>query len=167
MIRILFILIGIISVSDAKFKQDFPFLGISLSTQTIDINDEERSRETAFGIRYGQQSLDWRTTFALDHQNSFNSVAVHVDNILLDKMFGTPKLRPYLGACVGYIRFDEDELQATYEETNGFYFGGNFGFIIYANDDIDVDLGYHYYKVNNLDFIEDLHGATLAIHYFF
>ena len=92
-------------------------------------------------------------------------------------MFGTAKLRPYLGAVVGYMSYDDNNLNIPlnldpedselYEETNGFYFGGNFGFIIYASDNVDIDISYHYYSVQNLNFLDDLHGATLAMHYFF
>lgn len=168
MIRLLIISLLILTSAEAQFKKNFPFFGISASTQSININDADKTNETGFGIRYGQQSQDWRTTFSLDHHlKSFSSFSVHIDKILLDDMFGTPKLRPFLGGTAGYLKYDEDELEAEYEETDGFYYGGNFGFIIYATDDIDVDLSYHYYKVQNLDFLDDLHGATLALHYFF
>lgn len=168
MIRMLFIFMLVMSAADAQFKKNFPFIGVTASSQTINLNDADKSTEPGFGIRYGQQSLDWRTIFSLEYnQNSYSSFSVEIDKILLDDMFGTPKLRPYLGATAGYLKFDEDELSTTYEETDGFYFGGNFGFIIYATDDIDVDLGYHYYEVENLDFLDDLHGATLSVHYFF
>jgi opacity protein-like surface antigen len=114
--------------------------------------------------------------FSLDYNsNSYYGAFVEVDKILLDDMFGTAKLRPYLGGVAGYMNFDTDELNLPseledselYEETNGFYFGGNFGFIIYATDNIDVDISYHYYKVQNLDFLDDLHGASFGAHYFF
>lgn len=168
MIRMLFIFILVMSAADAKSKQNFPFIGITASTQTINVIDEEKSTEAGFGIRYGQQSLEWRTLFSLEYnQNSYSSFSVEIDKILLDDMFGTAKIRPYLGATAGYLKFDEDQLSMTYEETDGFYFGGNFGFIIYASDDMDIDLSYHYYEVKNLDFLNDLHGATLAVHYFF
>ncbi|MFT7880653.1 MAG: hypothetical protein ABXS91_09705 [Sulfurimonas sp.] len=168
MIRMLFMLMLFFSLSEAQFNKDFSFVGISASTETVNLNQEDPGHKTGFGLKYGQQSLEWRTTFALAyHQQSYHSFSVEIDKILLDEMFGTPKLRPYLGGTVGYLNYDEDELDVAYDETKGFYFGGNFGFIIYATDDIDVDLGYHYYKVQNLDFLDDLHGLTLAIHYFY
>jgi hypothetical protein len=149
-------------------SKDFSFTGLSLSTQTIDIITGESTQETGFGLRYGQQSLDWRTTFSLDYtQDAYGSFSVEVDKILLDNMFGTPKFRPYLGGVIGYMNFDDDQLNVSFEETDGFYYGGNFGFIIYAADNIDIDISYHYYSVQNLDFLDDLHGATLAVHYFF
>ena len=154
--------------------QTFPFAGVSLSTQTINIEPGESNQKTGFGIRYGQQSLDWRTIFSIDYTNhSYSSAFVEVDKILLDDMFGTSKLRPYLGAVVGYMHFDTSDLNIApdeselFEQTNGFYYGGNFGFIIYATDTVDVDISYHYNAVQNLDFLDNLYGATLAVHYFF
>ncbi len=155
-------------------SKDFSFMGLSLSTQNIDIYPGDSSWEGGIGLKYGQQSLDWRTIFSLDYtQNSYYGASVEIDKILLDDMFGSAKFRPYLGGVIGYMSFDEDELNIPleeselFEETNGFYYGASFGFIIYATDNIDIDLSYHYYKVENLDFMDDLHGASLAVHYFF
>ena len=174
MFRTLIVSVLFLTSLFGESSKDFSFMGLSVSTQNINIDPGDSSWEDGFGLKYGQQSLDWRTTFSLDYtQNSYYGAFVEIDKILLDDMFGTAKLRPYLGAVAGYMKFDEDELNIPleeselFEETNGFYFGGNFGFIIYATDDIDVDLSYHYYKVQNLDFLDDLHGASLGAHYFF
>ncbi|MDQ7046537.1 MAG: hypothetical protein Q9M39_02565 [Sulfurovum sp.] len=143
-------------------------MGVSVSTQNINTESEDTSWKSAISLKYGQQSQDWRTIFTLDYtQDSYFGGQVEIDNILLDDMFGTAKLRPYFGAVAGYMAFDDKNLNLSYEETNGFYYGANFGFIVYASDNIDIDLSYHYYSVQNLDFLDDLHGATLAIHYFF
>lgn len=154
--------------------KDYPFIGLSLSTQNINTDPGDPSWKGGIALKYGQQSLDWRTVFALDYtQNSYFGANVEIDKILLDDMFGTAKLRPYLGAVLGFMAYDDKNLNITpedsalYEETNGFYFGANFGFIIYATDNIDIDLSYHYYSVQNLDFLNNLHGGTLAMHYFF
>jgi hypothetical protein len=164
----------------AQPNTQFPFIGISLSTQSIgyaesDIATGEEQRQTGISFHYGKQSQEWRTLFGIDyHTDSYTGAFVEVDKILLDEMFGTPKLRPYLGMTVGYMYMhdlsdaplssgeNEDDLK-----TSGFYFGGNFGFLIYASDHIDLDLGYHYFSVGNLDYLDDIHGATLSIHYFF
>jgi len=159
-------------------EKDYPFMGVSISTQNIYPELGESSWEGGISLTYGQQSLDWRTIFALDYtQNSYLGAHIEVDKILLDDMFGTAKIRPYLGAVFGYMAYDVDNLNIPldviledselYEETNGFYYGGSFGFIVYAADNIDIDISYHYYSVQNLEFLDDLHGATLAIHYFF
>lgn len=174
MFRTLIISILFLTSLVGQSSKDFSFIGLSVSTQNINTDPGNSSRESGFGLKYGQQSLDWRTTFTLDYNtNSYYGAFVEVDKILLDDMFGTAKLRPYLGGVAGYMKFDKDELTMpletgeAVEETNGFYFGGNFAFIIYATDHIDIDLSYHYYKVQNLDFLDDLHGASLGAHYFF
>jgi len=174
MLRTLFVSLLFLTLLFGQGSKDFSFMGLSVSTQTIDIDSIDSTQETGFGLRYGQQSLDWRTIFTLDYtQNSYYGASLEIDKILLDNMFGTPKLRPYLGGVVGYMSYDDDQLDIPvdeselFEETNGFYYGGNFGFIIYATDNIDVDLSYHYYKIQNIEFLDDLHGATIAAHYFF
>jgi hypothetical protein len=169
MIRILFFFILFFNLSEAKPQKNYSFIGLSASTQTININDEGTSHKTGAGIRYGKQSQEWRTTFSLEYYpENYGSYSVEIDKILLDGMFGTPKLRPYLGGTLGYLVYDKDALEGvTYDENVGIYYGGNFGFLIYATDDIDIDLGYHYYKVENLDFLDDLHGPAFSIHYFF
>ena len=168
MIKIFFASLLFLTSLFGEKSQDFAFMGVSVSTQNINKDLGDSSWKGGVGLRYGQQSLDMRTLFTLDYtQNAYYGASVEIDKILLDQMFGTPKLRPYLGGVVGYMHFDDDEVSRVYDDMNGFYFGGNFGFIIYAADNVDVDLSYHYYKVENLDFLDDLHGATLSAHYFF
>lgn len=174
MFRTLLVSLLFLTLLAGKSPETFSFVGLSASTQKINTDSGDTSREGGFGLKYGQQSLDWRTIFTLDYtHNAYYGAFVEVDKILLDDMFGTAKLRPYLGGVVGYMKFDKDKLtipsekSELFEEMNGFYFGGNFGFIIYATDTIDVDISYHYYKVQSLDFLDDLHGASLGVHYFF
>jgi len=174
MFRTLIVSILFLTSLFGESSKDFSFMGLSVATQNINIDPGESSWEGGFALKYGQQSLDWRTTFSLDYtKNSYYGAFVEIDKILLDNMFGTAKLRPYLGGVAGYMKVDKDELNIAledselFEETNGFYFGGNFGFIIYATDNIDLDLSYHYYKVQNLDYMDGLHGASLGAHYFF
>jgi hypothetical protein len=169
MIRLLFSFILFFSLSEAKFPKNYPFAGLLASTQSVSINDEATTHKSGVGIRYGQQSLEWRTMFSLEYYpDDYASYSIEINKILLDEMFGTPKLRPYLGGTVGYLKYDKDALVGIpHDDTVGIYYGGNFGFILYAADNIDIDLGYHYYKVGNLDFLDHLHGPTLAIHYFF
>ena len=178
MLKTFFLSLLCITFLIGEDQKDYPFMGISLSTQNISPLLEDAAWKGGIAVKYGQQSLDWRTTFAIDYtQDTYFGANIEIDKILLDNMFGTAKLRPYLGAVVGYMSYDDKNLniplnptpqeQELYKETNGFYFGGAFGFIIYATNDVDIDISYHYYKVQNLNFLDDLHGATLSLHYFF
>ena len=141
--------------------EQFHFVGLTVSTDSMDfesISNPSSQDETAFGIRYGRQTLDWRTVFTLSGNGDLQTFALEVDKILVDALFGMPEIRPYLGASVGYLHYEEDD---------GYYYGGNFGFLLYATDTIDVDLAYHYYKVDKLEPMDTMQGANLSIHYFY
>jgi hypothetical protein len=147
-------------------SEQFPFIGVTLSTHAIDLESIDQTssqNETVLGLRYGKQTLDWRTVFTLSGNNDLQTFGIEIDKILLDELFGTPKIRPYLGAAIGYLHYDENDSL----ESDGFYYGGNFGFLIYATATIDVDLSYHYYKVSGLDPLDTMEGASLSLHYFF
>ncbi|WP_295418785.1 hypothetical protein [Sulfurovum sp.] len=141
--------------------EEFPFLGVTVSTQTVDLADSKN--ETTLGIRYGKQTVDWRTMFTYCGNSSYKSFAMEIDKILMDEMFGTPKVRPYLGFSLGTIKYKDDNLA----DTSGYFYGGNLGLIIYASDNIDADLGYHYYKVEEFEDLDNIQGGTLALHYFY
>ncbi len=147
-------------------SEQFPFIGATLTTHSIDLESMEQSssqNETVLGFRYGKQSLDWRTVFTFSGNNDLQTFAMEIDKILLDELFGTPKVRPYLGATIGYLHYDKNAAS----DSDGFYYGGNFGFLIYATATVDVDLSYHYYKVSSIDPLDTMQGASLSLHYFF
>ena len=141
--------------------EEFHFIGLTVSTDSMEyesnsgLSDQD---ETTFGLRYGRQTLDWRTVFTLSGNGDLQNIGLEVDKILVDALFGMPEIRPYLGASAGYLH---------YEESDGYYYGGNFGFLLYATDTIDVDLSYHYYRVNELEPLDTMQGASLSIHYFY
>ncbi len=167
MLKIILPVLLLTGYANAKMTENFPFIGISVTSEEIDIQSDNGIRKTGIELRYGQQSQEWRTTFSVGyHPNAYNSFAVEADKILMDNMFGTAKIRPYLGASVGYMRVDDTLLSAS-NETNGFFYGGNFGFILYASDSMDVDIGYHYYKTTGFDEINKLQGIALSLHYFY
>ena len=146
--------------------EQFPFIGVNITTHSMDFKsttDTSSQNETVLGLRYGKQTLDWRTVFTLSGNSDFQTFSVEIDKILLDELFGTPKLRPYLGATLGYLHYET----IYSENSDGYYYGGNFGFLIYATANIDIDLSYHYYKVSDLDPVDTMQGANLSLHYFF
>lgn len=150
----------------AKDAEQFPFIGLTLSVDAIDFDDSTDTPsldKTNFGVRYGKQTIDWRTVFTLSGNNDFQSASIEVDKILLDQIFGMPEFRPYLGATLGYLHYEDISSLGD----NGYYYGGNFGFLIYATDTVDIDLSYHYYKVSELDPLDTMRGPSLSIHYFY
>lgn len=147
-------------------NEQFPFIGVTLTTHSIDLDSNMQTssqNETILGIRYGKQTLDWRTVFTLSGNNDLQNFAIEIDKILLDELFGTSKVRPYLGATLGYLHYENDYSS----DNSGFYYGGNFGFLLYATDRVDIDLSYHYHKVSGLDPVDTMQGANLSLHYFF
>ena len=146
-------------------QESFPFLGVNISTQTVDLKPTSSAsqKETSFALRYGQQTLDWRTTFAIGGNGNFQTYSLEIDKILLDNMFGMPELRPYLGATIGYINYKDNSII----NDDGLYFGGNFGFIIYATDNIDIDISYHYYSFVDLDPLNSMQGGTIGFNFFY
>ena len=153
-----FIFTGLFAQQNAE---EFHFIGLIVSTDSMKyesdsiITDQD---ETSFGFRYGRQTHEWRTVFTLSGNGDLQNFGLEIDKILVDELFGMPEIRPYLGASAGYLH---------YEENDGYYYGGNFGFLLYASDTVDVDLSYHYYQTGKLEPLDTMQGASLSIHYFY
>lgn len=187
---ILFIMIFSTSTLFAE-QETFPFIGVTVSSQTVDLQPiiegtgiirPTSEDETTFGIQYGVQTKDYRTTFTVEGNNDFQTIDVEVDYILFDEIFGTPKIRPYVGATLGYINYDKDLITQYNEDrivdndandrnttvsTSDGYYGLDLGFLFYVTDDIDLDVGYHYYFMDRLKPLDTMNGATFSLHYFY
>lgn len=142
--------------------QSYPFMGVSLTSQSVEALNEKQ-QESAFGVRYGKQSVDWRTLFSYEYSKGYQKLGAEVDKILLDSMFKTAKIRPYTGLSAGVLSLDNANLV----DNDGYYWGANVGFIVYATDEIDVDVSYHYDKIGKIDEADNMQGASLLMHYFF
>ena len=146
--------------------EEYPFLGITIATQTTDIadfSDIDTQTETSIGLRYGRQTIDWRTMFTFEYvKDIYRSFSVEIDKILMDDIFGYPEVRPYVGATAGIVTYLGGD-----EDASTYFYGANVGFIIYTTDNIDADLSYHYYKVIDFTELNNLQGASLSLHYFY
>lgn len=166
MSKIILILIFTLSLLFSQEEETltkYPFVGIGVSAQTVD-TPLNNNQENTISLRYGKQSLDWRTMLTYEFKNSdYQSLSVELDKVLLDELFGTAKLRPYLGLSGGILKYKDVAL----EDSDGFYYGGNGGFIIYLTDTVDVDLSYHYNIVQEIKDLDSIQGATFSLHYFF
>lgn len=183
MLRFFVIFVFLFNTLSAEQEQ-FGFIGLVGSYENVsfvsdaDLSDE---KETTFGLRYGRQTQDYRTMFTVAGNSNQQTFAVEADVFLVDDMFGVPEVRPYLGGTLGYMSYDEDTLD-TYREhlpvdvngtrptdTSSLYYGINFGFVFYVADNIDLDVSYHYYFINedDLDPLEYMHGVSFALHYFY
>jgi len=162
MLKIILLAALLFSSLFSQEKKEFTFLGLSISKHTIEMNPDTKQVDS-IGLRCGKQTLDWRTVFTYEDAEEYRSFSVEVDRILLDELFGTPKLRPYLGISAGILKLDYDSLA----DTSGYYYGANTGFILYTTDTVDIDLAYHYYSVQKIESIDKIEGISLSIHYFY
>ena len=144
-------------------EEQFPFIGASVSYQQTELENGDNSNHTTGAFHVGKQTLRWRTTFGLEYGQDLGMVTLNVDYIPFDTMFGTPKIRPYLGANINYIHYKNDAV----DDSNGYSYGAQTGFILYATDRIDIDIGYHYNVVQKIEGLDTLQGATLSLHYFY
>ena len=194
-----FILFMFLFTSLFAEQETFPFIGVTVATHTVDLkpiatqkpnrpNNPSSQQETTFGIQYGVQTQDFRTTFSVEGNSDFQSIDVEVDYIFMDSMFGTAKMRPYIGGTLGYIRYDEtlireyndnkiqDEIDnnpnvgennVTAPRNRDGYYGLDLGMLFYITDNIDLDVSYHYYFMDRLEPLDTMRGGTFALHYFY
>ena len=189
-----FILFMFLFTSLFAEQETFPFIGVTVATHTVDLKpiatqkpnhpkNPNSQQETTFGIQYGVQTQDFRTTFSAKGNSDFQSMDVEVDYIFMDSMFGTAKMRPYIGGTLGYIRYDEnltaqyndnrildDELNdrnVTTPRNRDGYYGLDLGMLFYITDNIDLDVSYHYYFMDRLEPLDTMRGGTFALHYFY
>ncbi|RUM72980.1 MAG: hypothetical protein DSZ10_04090 [Sulfurovum sp.] len=192
---LLFILFSSLFAADEI--EQFPFIGVTVSTHTIDIHSRDNfsNDEVIAGIRYGQQTLRWRTMFTYEfEQNGYKSFIVEIDRILKDDIYGITKIRPYAGVSLGTISYVNDNLafdvngtkkdetaskkekndketnqdsESVSMDTSGYFYGLNLGLIVYVTDNIDMDIGYHYYDVQDFEGLNYIQGLTFSLHYFY
>ena len=162
---VLFVLLITTLFSDQE-PESFSFFGLSSSQSQVSFSKDSTlssENELLLGLRYGEQTVDWRTMFTISGKKNMADLSLEIDKILLDDIFGYPEVRPYLGLTLGYLHYKD----VTIEEENGFYVGGALGFLVYLTDNIDLDISYHYKKVSDIDFLETLKGPSIGVHYFY
>ncbi|MEA2028680.1 MAG: hypothetical protein U9N49_06865 [Campylobacterota bacterium] len=146
------------SLSFAETK--YPFWGVVGYSSDIDGDSG-----AVAGIRYGQQSRDWRTSFTLEskYQNQ-QLFTVQIDRTLLYSL-STSKLRVYGGIIGAAIAQDKDD--GSSDKNLGYGYGLSAGLMFYLSDKVDLDLGVRYIKVTDLDHIDEIKSVGFAMHYFF
>jgi len=159
----LIMLLLILPLASLHAEEEFAFIGANISYHEVSPNRLNDTTHTTGAFHVGKQTMHWRTTFSLEYGNDYGTAGLNVDYILLDEMFGTPKLRPYLGVNINYLHYEHKDI----DDSNGYSYGGQAGFILYANDRMDIDIGYHYDLVGNIVDVDHIQGATLSIHYFY
>ena len=188
-----FILFMFLFTSLFAEQETFPFIGVTIATHTVNLkpiatakpntpNNPKSQKETTFGVQYGVQTQDLRSTFSLEGNSDFISIDAEVDYIFMDSMFGTAKIRPYVGGTLGYIKYDDklitqynsnriendkaNDRNTTISKADGYY-GLDLGLLLYVTDNIDLDVSYHYYFMDRLEPLDTMRGGTFALHYFY
>jgi hypothetical protein len=163
MSKIILLIVSSCTFLFSAIVEEFPFIGVTVTTQTLDLKQQHATKETTATIRYGKQTMDLRTMFSFEFSSSYRSFNLEIDKILMDELFGKPEYRPYAGLTIGTLSYEKETLGSD----SGYYYGAALGMIFYVTDTIDADLSYHYYKTVGLDAIDNLEGATVALHYFY
>ncbi len=164
MSKIILLSLFLVTSLFARETEEFPFLGITVSTQSVDLANISNQKETTLGLRYGKQTIDWRTMFTYEYKSSgYKSFSMEIDKILMDEIMGMPEYRPYLGASIGTLSYENDTLT----DTSGYFYGANLGLLMYVTDNIDADLSFHYYNVEDIEGLDKIEGGTLGLHYFY
>lgn len=159
--KLALILLFLSTYTYAQKPQEYAFVGVNYAKSQFEISNQT-SKKNIFAIEYGKQSTDYRTTFSFNYHKDYQSLSMEIDIILLDELFHTPKFRPYVGFRTGTVRIKN----AGIDEDSGYFYGGSFGFIIYANDNIDIDISYNYNIIQEIKSFDNIQNISLSVHYF-
>ena len=122
------------------------------------------------GVRAGMQTNVWRTMFTYESNfDTYHAFMVEADRTILAGMMGG-KGRIYLGVSGGWIGHYGDKLQdgiIVEFKDYGYAFGGNAGFMFYLSDRVDLSIDYRYLFTSSSCTLDDIHGPTISLHYFF
>ncbi len=144
----------------------FSFIGIDAGYQKVQLDPAYNTKDTthtAVGLRIGTQTRKFRGIIELENGNRYRAFDISVDAIPFDELFGTPKVRPYIGLSATVLNYDNESL----EDSDGYGFGGHVGVLIYAGEKVDIDLSYRYSTINQIDGVDTIQGVRLGIHYFY
>jgi opacity protein-like surface antigen len=144
----------------------FSFIGLNTGYKQVQLDSAystEDTTHTTVSLRIGTQTRKWRASLSMENGNKYRAFDINFDVIPFDEFFGTPKIRPYIGLSTTLLSYDNESIP----ETDGYGFGGNLGLILYAGENVDVDIAYQYSTINNIEGVDDMQGVRLGIHYFY
>ena len=122
------------------------------------------------GVRAGMQTKVWRTMFTYENNfDTYQAFLIEADRTILAGMMGG-KGRIYLGVSGGWIGYYGDKLQddiIVEFKDYGYAYGGNAGFMFYLSDRVDLSIDYRYLFTSSSCTLDDIHGPTISLHYFF
>ena len=163
-----------IEISDSE---KYAFAGITGSYLNLvqvygteDIYLDSYDWQGLLGVRAGMQTNVWRTMFTYENNfDTYQAFLIEADRTILAGMMGG-KGRIYLGASGGWIGYYGDKLQddiIVEFKDYGYAYGGNVGFMFYLSDRIDLSIDYRYLFTSSSCTLDDIHGSSISLHYFF
>lgn len=166
-----------VSNMDVEETEQYAFVGLeggylnlkqNLGTEEIYLpaSDEKKF----LGLRVGLQSSVWRTMFTYeDNFDSYRAFLIEADRTIVAGLMEN-RGRIYLGVSGGWIEYygqrELDSVLVDFEDY-GYAFGGNFGFMLYLSDQVDLSIDYRYLFTSSSCTLDDIHGFSVSLHYFF
>ncbi len=146
------------------------YLNLIQTRGTEDIYLNSSDWQGLLGVRAGMQTNVWRTMFTYESNfDTYQAFLIEADRTILAGMMDG-KGRIYLGASGGWIGYNGDKLQddiIVEFEDYGYAYGGNIGFMLYLSDRIDMSIDYRYLFTSSSCTLDDIHGPSISLHYFF
>jgi len=142
----------------------YSFIGVQTSASKFD-----NISAPTIGIKYGKQSQNMRTSISYNYgkkgSNDYQTAMIQIDTGILTKTFRDIALKPYIGATIGVMQQNDDNLIPTRDR--GYIYGIDTGFTYILNDALDLDLGYRFLKTSKLDNLDEIQDVTFSMHYFY
>jgi len=146
------------------------YLNLIQAYGTEDIYLGSSEWQGLLGVRAGMQTKVWRTMFTYENNfDTYQAFLIEADRTILAGMMGG-KGRIYLGVSGGWIGYYGDKLQddiIVEFKDYGYAYGGNAGFMFYLSDRVDLSIDYRYLFTSSSCTLDDIHGPTISLHYFF
>ena len=138
---------------------------------TEDIYLDSYEWQGLLGVRAGMQTNVWRTMFTYENNfDTYQAFLIEADRTILAGMMDN-KGRIYLGLSGGWIGYYgdkklEDDTIVEFKDY-GYAYGGNVGFMLYLSDRVDLSIDYRYLFTSSSCTLDDIHGPSISLHYFF
>jgi hypothetical protein len=144
-----------------QHAENYQFVGTLLSVKTSKFEGIGTKTDATLGFRYGIQDTAWRAMVTLEKDyRGFTGAALETDMLFNTLAIDAFKIKPYIGASMGYYNHEEND------DKNAI-FGLHGGFIINVSDTIDFDFAISHKQKRETDNLKSLNELTLSIHYFF
>ncbi len=165
----------ILLISSVYAKDSFSserFIGVEAGYGTIRatsaIEESTEQQGVEFGLRFGAQNEEWRTTisghfFDKKNQHYFKTM-LQFDRFVWSSLYATDDIifKPYLGAHVGWVNY-VNELDGV---SDGFVYGAQAGITWNVLREVDFDFGYRY-SLSDVSRVNNIGGFVFGVNYLY